>query len=361
MIAWVATMPTPQFASVLNVMATDPQLGVHAFYRFPDDRKHGWGELSITHPFEIMQPRRPLRNYIKGTRLGMDSELKASVVFGYTSPFAVGLLVTSKLRRIPVLTMSDSDRDANARSSLVKRVVKQIFLRSVYPKNTRVWVIGKSNAEYWSSYGLNNQRHIPFESPIPMNRDILEQSNTIRSSTRRHDNDRIVLYVGRIAPEKRVQDLVDGLRTLNRSGESRYRCLIVGLGDIDSLGIKPSDEFVRILGALPHDQLAAAYMAADVLVVPSEREPYGLVVREALQFGLPVVATSRVPSALELCNKGWNIVPSRNPVALAAAVKHACEEERWPALEVLDTYDTYAEELSHVVHGAHTAAIGDDW
>lgn len=350
LIAWVATMPTPQFANILNELAADPQLDVRAFYRFADDKKHGWGELPVAHPFETMQLRRPIHNFIHGTRVGMNATLKAAVIFGYTSPFATGLLLTCRIRRIPVITMSDSDSAANARNGRTKRAVKQIFLRSVYPRSTRVWVIGKSNAEYWSAYGLNNQRYIPFESPIPRNGNILEQRDEIRSTTKRDDNDRIVLYVGRISPEKRVQDLVDALRILNRSADSRYRCLIVGLGDVDSLGIKPSDDFVRIMGALPHDRLGAAYSAADVLVVPSDREPYGLVVREALQFGLPVVATSRVPSALELCDKGWNIVPPIDPIALAAAVKRACDEERWPILHVVDTSKAYSEELARVVH-----------
>lgn len=348
-IVWVANTPTPQFAEILNHLADDTKLDIRAYYRRAEDGDRGWGDLSLSHAYETLEPKQSVRNLIRGGRIGMNPTIRAVVVFGYTSPFAIGLLLTSRIRGIPIFTQSDSDGAATARMNPIKRIVKQAFLRSVYPRNTRVWVIGKNNAEYWSYFGLNNQSFIPFESPIPENELIPGICADICSSTKRNDHDRIVLYVGRISPEKCVKDLIDSLRALNRSKESRYRCLIVGRGDTDSLGVGPADEFVHIMGALPHDQLAAAYLAADVLVLPSEREPYGLVVREALQFGLPVVATSAVPSALQLCDKGWNIVPPRNPLALAAAVFRACDEERWPALEVVDTATTYADELAWTV------------
>ncbi len=68
-------------------------------------------------------------------------------------------------------------------------------------------------------------------------------------------------------------------------------------------------------GFLNQSELPAAYIAADLLVLPSGwHETWGLVVNEAMNFGLPIVVSDRVGCAADLVRPGWNgfVVESGN-------------------------------------------------
>lgn len=139
----------------------------------------------------------------------------------------------------------------------------------------------------------------------------------------------IVLYVGRIEPLKGVDLLisafaqVEGAGTLphllvlggdDRSGEAirELRGLAAALGVADR---------VTFAGSVPHDELPAYYRLADVCVVPSFYESFGLVAVEALASGTPVVA-SRVGGLITTVRDGVTgyLVPWRCPEPFAERI-----------------------------------------
>jgi glycosyltransferase involved in cell wall biosynthesis len=83
---------------------------------------------------------------------------------------------------------------------------------------------------------------------------------------------------------------------------------------------------VRFVGPLTGDDLAASYAAADLLILASHAETYGMVVTEALSRGIPVLATAvdGVPEALGHAPDGsvpGMLVPAADPAALAEALR----------------------------------------
>jgi glycosyltransferase involved in cell wall biosynthesis len=78
---------------------------------------------------------------------------------------------------------------------------------------------------------------------------------------------------------------------------------------------------------VPWRSLVAAYLAADVLVLPSRREPWGLVVNEALLLGCPVVVTDAVGAAHDLVETpGTGVVVRRaDPAALAEGIRRVLD------------------------------------
>jgi len=78
---------------------------------------------------------------------------------------------------------------------------------------------------------------------------------------------------------------------------------------------------VRFLGFLEHDQMPAQYAGADLFVLPSRRESFGLVLAEAMACGLPVVATTAgaIPEVVDDGKTGL-LVPPDDPQAFADAV-----------------------------------------
>ena len=149
---------------------------------------------------------------------------------------------------------------------------------------------------------------------------------------------RLLLFVGRIQPLKRADVAIETLAELLRSGDEPYRLVVVGgpsgphgekslqgLHDIaDAHGVR---EHVHFIDPQPHELLSSYYRAADVCLVPSRSESFGLVALEAAACGTPVVA-SAVGGLTTLVEHGRTgfLVEDPDPRSYAAAVRRVFEE-----------------------------------
>ncbi len=137
----------------------------------------------------------------------------------------------------------------------------------------------------------------------------------------------LVLFVGRIAPEKGVADLLSAVKLISDEGVALWLVLL-GPGDAGSLlplGF-PRDRLTAP-GRVAWRALVPAYLAADVVVLPSRSEGWGLVVNEALLLGCPVVVTDRVGAARDLVLRpgAGVVVPVSEPAALANGIRQVLD------------------------------------
>ncbi|HWM09595.1 MAG TPA: glycosyltransferase family 4 protein [Solirubrobacteraceae bacterium] len=136
----------------------------------------------------------------------------------------------------------------------------------------------------------------------------------------------LVLYVGRLVREKGVETLVEAWRRAELG--PGVRLALAGSGPLER-AVEQGAPDARLLGHVDRDDLPALYAAADVLVLPSIhtasfREPWGLVVNEAMLQRTPVVASEAVGAAAGgLVRDGRNgfVVPAGDPDALAARLR----------------------------------------
>jgi 1,2-diacylglycerol 3-alpha-glucosyltransferase len=134
----------------------------------------------------------------------------------------------------------------------------------------------------------------------------------------------MVLFAGRLEPEKNIPFLLEGFRSALNTG-LRAGLWIAGTGSqqrrLESvckrLGIS---EQVHFLGRVEHSRLGNYYAACDVFVLPSLVETQGLVAMEAMRFARPVIVTRSIVAARELVDDGENgyIVDPENVGELAA-------------------------------------------
>ena len=131
---------------------------------------------------------------------------------------------------------------------------------------------------------------------------------------------------------------VETLAELRERGGEPYRLVVVGgpsgphgekalqgLHDVaDARGVR---EHVHFVAPQPHELLSSYYRAADVCLVPSRSESFGLVALEAAACGTPVVA-SAVGGLTTLVDHGHTgfLVDDPDPVAYAAAVRRVFDE-----------------------------------
>lgn len=165
--------------------------------------------------------------------------------------------------------------------------------------------------------------------PILIDRDVLDGTpdrKALKDFTKTGTN---ILFVGRCAPNKRIEDLVQQFyyyhRFYNRdstlihvgsyNGTERYHFLIRGL--VKDLGIT---EKVKFLGSVPQDVLNAAYKSADIFLSMSEHEGFCIPVIEAMHNGVPVVAyaSSAIPDTMD----GAGVLFSEKDYPLVAETIH---------------------------------------
>lgn len=142
----------------------------------------------------------------------------------------------------------------------------------------------------------------------------------------------VALFAGRLAAQKRVEDLLAALDLL-RHVRPQLRTLIVGDGPRRAALLGRADAFrlgeaVRFLGH--RDDVPRLLAAADLLVLPSDYEGLPNVVLEAMSMSKPVVATS-APGTTEVVADGVTgvLVPRRSPTELARAIRSLVDD---PAL-----------------------------
>jgi len=144
----------------------------------------------------------------------------------------------------------------------------------------------------------------------------------------------VISYVGKLVPRKGVDDLIEAMGRLLRTGDGAT-LVIAGMGAeraglerrAAELGIA---DRVRFVGKVPHDTVPLVMSAGDLFVLPSLSEGLPTVVCEAMACGLPVVATA-VDGTPEIVRDGETgfLVPPRDPAALADALGRLVED---PAL-----------------------------
>ena len=146
-----------------------------------------------------------------------------------------------------------------------------------------------------------------------------------------------LLSVAAVIPGKGHDVLLDALATMTGL---RWQCLCIGSLERDPLFVERLRrrvvaegmvDRVRFSGPQAGAELAGSYSAADVLVLPSRAETYGMVVTEALARGLPVVAADvgGVPEALGHGARGARpglLIPPDDPAALREALRAWLED-----------------------------------
>ncbi len=127
------------------------------------------------------------------------------------------------------------------------------------------------------------------------------------------------LYAGRLDPEK-------GIDTLLRAFERVPGELVLAGGGAEEASLRAlAGDRVRFAGAVGRDELVPLYRGADVFVLPSRSEPWGMVLNEAATAGLPIIATSGVGAARDLVDGNGYVVPVDDENALAEAMLRLAE------------------------------------
>jgi glycosyltransferase involved in cell wall biosynthesis len=244
------------------------------------------------------------------------------VLHGHSDPSMLLAVATCRMRGVPYLLRGESHAEPTSRGG--RRLARHLLASFTVRGAAGALPIGRLNAAFYERYG-----RIPhFGAPYSVD----NHRFRIMSDAARATRDRrlgtlglnphrpTVIFAGKLTSRKRP---LDAVRAVEHCGGA-VNLVIVGDGPLREQ-IRPFERElpVRCLGFINQEELPAWYASGDVLVLPSESEPWGLVVNEGMACGLTPVVSDAVGCAADLVDGVGEIFPAGNIEELAAALMRA--------------------------------------
>ena len=236
--------------------------------------------------------------------------------FGYPPTWAGTL--RKRLRGTPLVLTAHSDMGSGSSAS---KTYARVVARSTLCQADRVVALTQGERSRLTALGVDPERI----AVIPNGVD-LEEFPAARPP-RTSGGPYVILYVGRLYPEQKgISTLMQAFGELPRTSATELRLVGEDWGGLAVVERATRDRAlagsVHALGVVPRAALVGEMLRADVLVLPSTFEPFGIVLLEAMAAGLPVIA-SRVGGIPEIVSDGETgiLVRPGDPAELRDAIE----------------------------------------
>jgi len=216
-----------------------------------------------------------------------------------------------------------------------KILIKKIILGFLFKKVKLFFYIGEENKNFLKFYGADESKM--FFTPYAVDNAyfqkqkeiLLSQRDKLREDLGINKDDVVILFVGKLINKKRPFDLLCAYEKLyNQENIKNVVLIYVGDGELKNemkKFIKDKNlTKVMLVGFKNQKELPIYYTISDIFVLPSGiGETWGLVVNEAMNFGLPVIVSDLVGCSTDLVKNGENgyIYPCGNIDRLSSYLK----------------------------------------
>ena len=258
----------------------------------------------------------------------LNSEIRAAEILwlhGWQSRTLRRAIVRARRCHKPVLMRGENCDIAMPDGRGLRRVAKRAYLNAIFRRCSAFLTIGSANAKYYLDHGVPQERL--FFTPYAVDNTRFEAEAVAAGPKRAQlktgmglvPDQKVVLFVGKLTRRKRA-DLLARAFVKADFGGLKPALVFVGDGEMgDRLRTLAPDAI--FLGFRNQSELAALYDMADVLVLPSGREPWGLVVNEAMACATAVITSDQVGCAGDLVTDDCGVVfPNGDVDGLAAAL-----------------------------------------
>ena len=330
-ILFVTNYPAPYRVAFFNLLGKKVDLTV-VFCETAEEQHHRSAEWFDT-DYKYFNPiflkkKRKIGKWIINTDVikELKNQYDCIIMAGYSNPTFIYAIEYMRIHNIPFLM--EIDGGLIKKDRIIQKAIKKHLISSASG-----WISsGEVSDRYLLHYGADAQNiyHYPFSSLLEA--DIENAANnTIQNKTACRKKLLIkeqyaILCIGQFIYRKGIDVLLKAAALIDKN----IGIYIIG-GDPteDYLKEKEKHELsnVHFVGFQRKDELKQFFIAADALVMPTREDIWGLVVNEALCYGLPIVSTDKCVAALELVKNGYNgwIVPAENPEALSIGINQIIE------------------------------------
>ncbi|MFD2515654.1 glycosyltransferase family 4 protein [Pontibacter locisalis] len=349
-IAIISTHPIQYNAPLFNLLASQPILDVKVFYTlgtsYADLKDRGFGKkIEWDVPLLDGYNYKFLKNSsIKPGTAHFNGVINPDIIdeidaFTPTAILVYGWSFSSHLKvlryykgKVPVFFRGDSTLFKDKTG--IRKFFRKLFLTWVYSFVDKAFYVGTNNKQYYLRYGVKEKELIFAPHAIDNERfskDILfmSESKSIRRNLGIKESDIVFAFIGKFETVKNPLLLLDAFRKLK---EDNLCLLFVGNGPLEE-ELKSGATGISNIYFLPFQNqkiIPAIYRVADVFVLPSLSETWGLAVNEAMACGLPVVVSDNVGCAVDLVQEGKNgyIFKSGNVLSLTGKLEKCIDKPK---------------------------------
>ena len=275
------------------------------------------------------------------------------IITNIASPTGILAVAWLKLWKIPYSIEGDGAFAGNGKG--VKEKIKKWIISSAI----KCFSTSKEHDKYYLTYGADEKRlyRYPFTSVFA--KDILQKpiEDAEKQNVKRTLNvkeEKMILAVGSYIPRKGFDLLIKAMTSL----PSNWGVYLVG-GEPTEEYKKLKDDLklknLHFVGFKKSEELKQYFTAADLFVLPTREDIWGLVINEAMAYGLPVVTTDRCIAGLELIREDYNgtIVKHNDVNALQDGIKKLVEDAEYRKICASNTLKTIREYTIEKMVDAH--------
>ncbi|HTV09727.1 MAG TPA: glycosyltransferase family 4 protein [Candidatus Aquilonibacter sp.] len=251
-------------------------------------------------------------------------------VHGYASVNALQGIFAASALGIPVLLRAESwlaDRPRHPATL----AAKELFFRMLRPAIAAALPIGSRNREYWARYfGPDMPQFLmPYAVDNAYFAARAQNADTakLRAELQLSPNRPVILFASKLQQRKHADHLLEAYHRLCFSSDPGPYLVIVGDGEerqpLETRATELGLDGVRFAGFRNQSELPAFFALAQVFVLPSRHEPWGLIVNEAMACGCCVVVSDDVGAHTDLITNGVEgfVYPTGNIEALTNALR----------------------------------------
>lgn len=322
-VLWLTNIPSPYRVSFFNELGRDCELTVLFEKAFSEERDDMWKEYECQNFTGIVLPSKSV-DVDKAFSLQSFQYIRKFkkdiiVVSNPATPTGVAAILYMQLCRIPYIIESDGA------FPMLKKGFKEKLKCRLYSKAKACFTTSEVGKKYFMQYGVKSDNIFKYPFTSLKETDILQLPSIEQKSIFRKENaikeKVMIISVGQFIQRKGYDLLLEAANILDKN----IGFYIIG-------GQAPA-EYVEYCKAhhldnvhfhdfMPPVELRRWYMAADLFVLPTREDIWGLVINEALACGLPVVTTNRCVAGLEMVSeKNGKLVEVGNAELLASAIK----------------------------------------
>ncbi|HKX16590.1 MAG TPA: glycosyltransferase [bacterium] len=347
-VAYLVSHPIQYQVPLLQRLAAHPEILLHVYYmddQGVDRRQDQFGmpvqwdiPMREGYAWTLLRNRSPLHaadtalRFVHPEILGVlrRERYDALLVHGYAHLTEWLAFWGARRTRTPILLRGEST--LLGRRSPALAAVKRFTVGSLLlPRIHAALAIGTLNREFYLAYGVPADRifWVPYAVDNDRFRGEAERWQPSRAALRAElglpPELPVLLYAGKLIPRKRPFDVLEACARI----AADHPAAVVMLGEgversrLQAAAARYGLPHVVITGFVNQSEIGRYYAVADVLVLPSEHEPWGLVLNEGMCFGLPVVASDAVGAVPDLVHDEDNgfVYPMGDVPALADALR----------------------------------------
>lgn len=355
-LAWIATHPIQYQVPLLQAIARSPGIDLTVlFFSNFSTRNYVDKEFGRAVEWDVPMLEGYRHEFLPGTGEAMESigflrprvaglaerltrsNFDAVLVQGWNHYGYVEAVWRAHREGLKVLLRCEAT-DHVAGAAGIKRALREAMVKCMLSRVDGCLAIGARNREFYRARGVDEARigFMPYCVDNEYFRARAENADKKALRAKLNIEDKpVILYASKLTARKHADLLLEAYLLLP---EPRPYLVYVGDGEIRSrLEQRVAENAlrdVRMLGFQNQSELPGFYALADIFVLPSVNETWGLVINEAMNAGCAIVATNQVGSAADLVKNGENgfVVQPGDLMVLAQALAEMLKDNRYRAM-----------------------------